>query len=206
MSRMLRACIAGALVAALPLAASVSAQTLTEQQMVEKLSGKPTRAVTVPTSEADVVRLRTLLQRSRTRAFSAKERSEVAELTAPRPSLDFEIYFPFNSSSLQDAAMPTLQRIGQLLTNPTFKDRGFLIAGHTDAKGRAHANRVVSERRAGAVKTYLVKTFGIDPARLQVIGYGKEQLKEPQQPFAAVNRRVQIINLPDGTLAATASR
>lgn len=210
MYRIFRARIALAAFAALtaaPLAAGVSAQTMTEQQMIDKLSGKATRGLSAPaTSQADTERLRSLLERGRTRAFSAKERVEVAELTAPQPSLDFEIYFPFNSSALQASAMPTMQRIGQLLTNPAFKGRGFLIAGHTDAKGRPQPNQVVSERRAEAVRAYLVRTYGIDPVRLRVIGHGKEQLKDPSQPFSAVNRRVQIINLPDGTLTATASR
>jgi flagellar motor protein MotB len=48
-----------------------------------------------------------------------------------------------------------------------------------------------------------VKNFNIDPNRLRVIGYGKEQLKDEKQPFASINRRVQIINLPDGTLTAS---
>lgn len=198
-------------VAALPIAAY--AQGLTEQQMIEQLLGKATRgtgpakqaapppARTLSTSETD--RLRALLEKAGTRAFSAKERTEVAEAVRDRPSLDFEIYFPFNSSGVQQSAVETLQRIGRLLSNDAFKDRGFLIAGHTDAKGSAEANQAISLRRAESVKAWLVKNFNIDPSRLRVIGYGKEQLKDEKQPFASINRRVQIINLPDGTLTAS---
>lgn len=196
---------------AAPLAAH--AQGLTEQQMIEQLLGKTTRgagpdkpaaapaARTLSAPETD--RLRALLEKAGTRAFSAKERTEVAEAVRDRPSLDFEVYFPFNSSSVQQSAVETLQRIGRLLSNDAFKDRGFLIAGHTDAKGSAQANQVVSLRRAESVKAWLVKNFNIDPSRLRVIGYGKEQLKDEKQPFASINRRVQIINLPDGTLTAS---
>lgn len=188
------------------------AQTMSDQQLVEKLLGKSTRSMSggVAASSdsrpatADVRRLRELLQMSGTRAFTAKERIEVAEAVKERPSLDFEVYFPFNSSALQPSALDTVHKIGQLLTNPAFEGRSFLITGHTDAKGKAEPNRVVSERRAEAVKAYLVKTYAIDPLRLRVIGYGKEQLKAPDKPFSAINRRVQIINLPDG--AVTASR
>lgn len=192
--------------AALPIIAH--AQGLTEQQMIDQLLGKTSRgaaqqAPVKALAPADTQRLRALLDKAGTRAFSAKERTEVAEAVKDRPSLDFEIYFPFNSSTVQKSALPTLQRIGQILTNDAFKDRGFLIAGHTDAKGSAEANQVVSQRRAESVKAYLVKNYGIDPARLRVIGHGKEQLKDQSQPFASINRRVQIINLPDGTLTAS---
>jgi outer membrane protein OmpA-like peptidoglycan-associated protein len=210
------AAVCAALLAAtatLPLVAH--AQGLTEKQMIEQLLGKTSRGAgqqpaAKSLSPAETNRLRALLDKAGTRAFSAKERTEVAEARAQiaeavreRPSLDFEIYFPFNSSSVQKSAVPTLQKIGQILTNEAFKDRGFLIAGHTDAKGRPEPNQVVSQRRAESVKAYLVKNYGIDPARLRVIGYGKEQLKDASQPFASINRRVQIINLPDGTLTAS---
>ncbi len=198
------------LLAGVALAFPVWAQSagLTEQQMIDQLLGKTSRSVaTQPAAKAltptDTARLRALLDKAGTRAFSAKERTEVAMAVSERPSLDFEIYFPFNSSSVQGSAVPTLQKIGQILTNEAFKDRGFLIAGHTDAKGRPAPNQVVSQRRAESVKAYLVKNYGVDPKRLRVIGYGKEQLKDPAQPFAAINRRVQIINLPDGTLTAS---
>jgi outer membrane protein OmpA-like peptidoglycan-associated protein len=194
---------------------SAVSQQLTEKQMIEQLLGKTSRGATptaaqpaaVPATKtltpAETARLRELLDKAGTRAFTAKERTEVAAATRDRPSLDFEIYFPFNSSSLQKTALETMQRIGQLLTNDAFKDRAFLIAGHTDAKGKPDANRFVSQKRAQSVKDFLVKNYGIDPNRLRVIGYGKDQLKEDAQPFSAINRRVQIINLPDGTLTAS---
>ena len=200
------------LAAALPIAAV--AQSASDQQLIEQLLGKTSRGATQAPARAlsstETERLRTLLDKAGTRAFSAKERTEVTEARAQvaaavkeRPSLDFEIYFPFNSSALQSSAMETMQRIGQILSNEAFKDRGFLIAGHTDAKGKPEPNQVVSQRRAEAVKAFLVKQYGIDPSRLRVIGYGKEQLKDTKEPFASINRRVQIINLPDGTLTAS---
>lgn len=191
---------------ALPMIAH--AQGMTDKQMIDQLLGKTSRGIgqaappTRSLNPSEANRLRALLDKAGSRAFSAKERTEVAEAVKDRPSLDFEIYFPFNSSSVQKSAEPTLQKIGQILTNEAFRDRGFLIAGHTDAKGRPEPNQVVSQRRADAVKTYLVKNFDIDPARLRVIGHGKEQLKDQSQPFASINRRVQIINLPDGAIAS----
>lgn len=196
-----------AAIAAIPIGAI--AQSAADQQLIDQLLGKTSRGVGTQQapakalSQSEMARLRELLEKAGTRAFSAKERTEVALAVKDRPSLDFEIYFPFNSSAVQKNAVPTLQKIGQILSNDAFKDRGFLITGHTDAKGRPEPNQVVSQRRADSVKAYLVKNYGIDPSRLRVIGYGKEQLKDPAQPFASINRRVQIINLPDGTLTAS---
>lgn len=191
--------------AALPFVAE--AQGLTDKQMVDQLLGKTSRGANQSQvkslSPIETNHLRALLDKAGTRAFSAKERTQVAEAVKERPSLDFEIYFPFNSSSVQKLAEPTLHKIGEILSNEAFRDRGFLIAGHTDAKGSSDANQKVSQRRAESVKAYLVKRFGIDPTRLRVIGFGKEQLKDANQPFGAINRRVQIINLPDGTLTAS---
>ena len=193
------------------LPAAVGAQTIDQQKLIDQLLGKSSRSVAAkaPATE-DVARLRSLLDKVASRAFSAKERTEVAEartqiaeIVRERPSIDFEIYFPFNSSSVQKTALETMQKLGQILSNEAFKDRGFLIAGHTDGKGSDKANQFISQRRAETVKAFLVKNYGIDPGRLRIIGYGKEQLKEPGQPFAEVNRRVQIINLPDGTLTAS---
>jgi outer membrane protein OmpA-like peptidoglycan-associated protein len=202
-----RAILAGAMamIAAAVLPSSVGAQAPTDRQLIEQLLGKSSRSATAAktATPAEVARLRELLSKAGTRAFTAKERTEIAEVTKDRPSIDFEIYFPFNSSAVQKTALETMQRLGQILSNAEFKDRGFLIAGHTDAKGSDKANQIVSQRRAEAVKAFLVKNYNIDPNRLRVIGYGKEQLKDAGQPFAEINRRVQIINLPDGTLTAS---
>lgn len=71
----------------------------------------------------------------------------------------------------------------------------FRIAGHTDASGPAAYNRNLSRRRAQAVRDYLVGRHGIDPARLDPVGYGEERLKDPFAPKSPVNRRVEIIAL-----------
>ena len=49
-------------------------------------------------------------------------------------------------------------------------------------------------RRAAAVKDFLVRTFGIASDRLVAYGRGKSALKNTADPFAAENRRVQVVN------------
>jgi OOP family OmpA-OmpF porin len=55
------------------------------------------------------------------------------------------------------------------------------IEGHTDNVGRMKSNMKLSQRRADSVKNYLVKKYGIEPSRLQAIGYG------PTRPVADNN-------------------
>jgi outer membrane protein OmpA-like peptidoglycan-associated protein len=70
----------------------------------------------------------------------------------------------------------------------------FIIAGHTDAKGGGEFNQKLSQRRAEAVRSYLITQFGIAGEKLTPKGYGKSQLLDPANPEDGVNRRVQVIN------------
>jgi outer membrane protein OmpA-like peptidoglycan-associated protein len=70
-----------------------------------------------------------------------------------------------------------------------------MIAGHTDAAGTELYNQQLSERRAAAVKAYLVRTGQIEEARLTAVGFGKSKPLNAANPMSAENRRVEIINL-----------
>jgi len=93
----------------------------------------------------------------------------------PRPNvvvLAFEdIHFDFDKATLKPEAQTILKRNIQLLKeNPKAQVR---IAGYTSASGTSAYNQKLSERRANAVKGYLVSEGLISPDRLSVIGYGK---------------------------------
>ena len=74
------------------------------------------------------------------------------------------------------------------------RGRTFILAGFTEAKGSETYNQGLSERRADAVRQLLSKQYGIEAGNLVTVGYSLSQLKEPANPFAAENRRVQVIN------------
>jgi outer membrane protein OmpA-like peptidoglycan-associated protein len=135
--------------------------------------------------------------KGRTRQILVEERTELSKVVheADLPALDLEIYFDFDSSAITPRAVPTLIRLGQALSTDQLKASSFLISGHTDAKGAADYNQHLSEARAAAVKGFLVQNFQVDPLRLISVGYGKEDLKNPNNPEAAENRRVTVINL-----------
>ena len=71
----------------------------------------------------------------------------------------------------------------------------FVVIGHTDAAGSEAFNQDLSTRRAAAVRDRLMGLTGAEEARFIVAGRGESDLKDPADPLAAGNRRVQIVVL-----------
>jgi outer membrane protein OmpA-like peptidoglycan-associated protein len=109
-------------------------------------------------------------------------------------SVNLYVNFEFNSAELTSDARITLDQLGTALRDPKLTAFSFVIAGHTDAVGGGEFNQKLSERRAEAVRNYMIAQYGIEANRLTAKGYGKLQLLDPERPEDAVNRRVQIIN------------
>lgn len=176
------------------------ADNLTSGEMVKQLQPKAmlTRSLTGTASAGspeDQTFLRNL--QGTTRAIVVEDREKLAEIVQKyeMPKFDLEIYFDFNSAKTTEAAMPTLIKLGQALTDPSLAQQRIIISGHTDAVGSDVANQQLSEERAEAVKDFLVKNFEVDPQRLIAVGYGEEQLKNGQEPEAGENRRVTVVNI-----------
>jgi outer membrane protein OmpA-like peptidoglycan-associated protein len=109
-------------------------------------------------------------------------------------SVNLHVNFDYNSAELTSDARITLDQLGTALRDPRLGPFSFVIAGHTDAKGGVEFNQSLSERRAEAVRSYLISQFGIAAERLTAKGYGKSQLLDPAHPEDGINRRVQVIN------------
>jgi len=137
-----------------------------------------------------------------TRSLSTAEREEIATIAKDKPNIDLEITFDYNSADISAKSVPSVQALGRALTTPDLKGSTFIVAGHTDAAGGDGYNQDLSERRADAIKRYLMQNYGIAPADLVTVGYGKSKLKDPKQPLAEVNRRVQVVNMENKTTAS----
>jgi outer membrane protein OmpA-like peptidoglycan-associated protein len=145
-------------------------------------------------SQEDQAYIETLRRQSH-RSLSSGDRERIAPIVKDRRTVDLEVYFDYNSARLTAQAVPQLNELGLTMAEPVFKDATFLIGGHTDAKGGNAFNQFLSERRAEAVKRFLVGKFHLTAANLLTAGYGKQQLKNAAEPFSGENRRVQVSNL-----------
>jgi len=137
-----------------------------------------------------------------TRSLSNTEREEIASMAKDKPNIDLTITFDYNSADISAKSLPEVQKLGRALTNPDLKGSTFLLAGHTDAAGSDNYNQDLSERRADSIKRYLMDNFHIAANDLVTVGYGKSKLKDPAQPLAEVNRRVQVVNMENKTTAS----
>jgi peptidoglycan-associated lipoprotein len=80
-------------------------------------------------------------------------------------------YFDFDSSVLKPAAQVALDaHIALLKTN----DRSVRLDGHTDERGTRDYNMALGERRANAVRDYMVVN-GVASYRIETVSYGEEQ-------------------------------
>jgi outer membrane protein OmpA-like peptidoglycan-associated protein len=129
------------------------------------------------------------------------ERGKLATLAKDRPSIDIDINFDFNSDQIGPAAAQSVKEVAKALSNPQLAGNTFVIAGHTDGKGGDAYNQTLSERRAEAVKHYLVEIYKLPVRNLVAVGYGKTMLKNSGDPLAAENRRVQVVNMTDKDVA-----
>jgi OmpA-OmpF porin, OOP family len=107
-------------------------------------------------------------------------------------AIDLTVFFAYDSDRLLPEARGQLDALGQALNDPALLPFGFLIAGHTDARGPANYNLDLSIRRALSVASYLVRYHNISPDRLVAHGWGEAELKLPSDPMSGANRRVEV--------------
>ena len=98
------------------------------------------------------------------------------------------VFFATNKSTLTTASRDTLRKQAAWMRKKS--DLSFTIEGHADERGTREYNLALGERRANAVKDYLM-TYGISGSRLSVISYGKERpVNSGSNPLAwSQNRR-----------------
>jgi outer membrane protein OmpA-like peptidoglycan-associated protein len=196
---------------ALGMVTARAGDNVTEEQILRALTPekKPlTRGLSIgpkdePAANAAEGKFVQTIRGRATRSLSSAEREEIATIVKDKPKIDLEINFDYNSAQINAKSLPSVQALGRALTSADLKGSTFVVAGHTDAAGGEAFNQDLSERRAEAIKRYLVDKYGITGSDLVTVGYGKSKLKDPNQPLAEANRRVQVVNMEN---KATASK
>ena len=98
------------------------------------------------------------------------------------------VFFATNKSTLTTASRDTLRKQAAWMRKKS--DVSVVLEGHADERGTREYNLALGERRANAVKDYLM-TYGISGSRISVISYGKERpVNSGSTPLAwSQNRR-----------------
>jgi peptidoglycan-associated lipoprotein len=88
-----------------------------------------------------------------------------------------DVYFDYDRFTVRKDAISVLQENAKVLV-AGLSDKSIVIEGHSDERGTESYNMVLGERRASAVKEFLVH-LGVSKDKIQVVSYGKEK------PFCA---------------------
>lgn len=103
------------------------------------------------------------------------------------------VYFAFDSSSLSESALLILKKQASWLN--AYPKTTITIEGNCDERGTREYNLALGERRANAVKDYLISQ-GVAPSRISVISYGKERpavIGSSEEAWALNRRAVSVV-------------
>lgn len=103
-------------------------------------------------------------------------------------------FFPFDSSQLSEEAYKSLDVHAAYLTSDLGYMKNIVVQGNTDERGTRTYNLALGERRAKAVKDYLVAK-GVAANRIEVVSFGFEKPLDPEhnETAWALNRRAVIV-------------
>ncbi|MDZ7343235.1 MAG: peptidoglycan-associated lipoprotein Pal [candidate division KSB1 bacterium] len=102
------------------------------------------------------------------------------------------VHFDFDKYDLKPMTREVLAEHAQALKQRP--EVSVVIEGHCDERGTVEYNLALGDRRAKAVKDYLV-WLGADPSRLTTVSYGKERPVDPRhnEEAWAKNRRAEFV-------------
>ncbi len=137
----------------------------------------------------------------RRRREEEEERRREAERRRVLSVLAERVHFDFDKSDIRADAEPTLQRkVAVLREYPGISLR---VEGHCDERGSVEYNRALGQRRAEAVRRYLM-SYGIEARRFETISYGEERplVDASNEEAWAQNRRAEFVVTDRGELGA----
>ena len=173
-------------------------QQLSQQVQQQQSEAEKARQA-AQTAQAELERTREELAKRDAEARQLRMQTELARIAATKQesrglvvTLPSGIFFDSGKSTLKSGAKKTLDRIARQLTG----DSAIKVAveGHTDSTGSAEKNKALSEKRAQAVRDYLVSK-GVPEAQITAEGKGESEPIATNKTVAGrqQNRRVELV-------------
>jgi len=145
---------------------------------------------TTSTIEDTTVQTASLEKEMEAENAAAMAEAQAQAQAAAVNSADTVFYFAFDKAVLSDDSRAALVENAQfLMSNP----RAVRLEGHADERGTREYNMALGERRANAVKDFMIMQ-GVSGSMIEVISYGEEQAASFGSSAAAwsMNRRVEL--------------
>ena len=117
-------------------------------------------------------------------------------LPPPPPFVLTGITFATATAAIKSESEPKLEVVYEFMKLK--KSARVEISGHTDNVGKPKANKILSQKRAEACRSYLIAK-GIDGSRIIAIGHGAEKPVVPNDSDEnrQTNRRIEVVELPN---------
>jgi outer membrane protein OmpA-like peptidoglycan-associated protein len=105
-----------------------------------------------------------------------------------------DISLPYGTGKTKPNDLSSLVKLGEALQSPQLSGKEILLQGYTDDKGEYWANREVSQKRADYTKSYLVKHYGLEAAKIQTEGKGWDNpiASNKTNEGRTQNRRIRV--------------
>ncbi len=150
--------------------------------------------LTVPACPSDYTPV-SPLDKSKIAAKSFNDDTIVAKTTPSaierNVSVNVQVQFDLDSARIRPESNATLDQLASTLLLPELGTKRFVVEGHTDTTGGASHNLLLSQRRAAAVRDYLIAK-GVPADRLDSVGYGSSKLLPNLAPTDPNHRRVVV--------------
>jgi NitT/TauT family transport system substrate-binding protein len=122
--------------------------------------------------------------------FAFKDKPKLNDRAIVNKSLS--IHFTTGSDEIMPGSYFTLDSLGDTML--AFGNTYLQIEGNTDSRGAEAANKTLSQKRAEAVRAYLIQNFNVDAKRFVAVGKGSSNpvAKNDSEDGRALNRRTDI--------------
>lgn len=112
-------------------------------------------------------------------------------------ALSNSLLFAFDSAVINPEVYPVLDYTKEAFD--AYPDMNVQVDGYTDSTGAESYNQMLSEKRAKAIRLYLINTVGVAESRLKAVGYGESNPAYPNdtKENRGLNRRVEFTPLTD---------